>query len=63
MLADSGITVKVELTAFSTDFVWGGEQSEYDEIEAVCNAAGFSFAYVQADLEALMLKRLRHRGK
>ena len=63
LLADSPITIKVERTAYSIDFVWGGEQSDYDDIEAVCNSAGFSFAHVQADLEALMLKRLKHRGK
>ena len=58
-----GITLKVSITPVAIDFDWGGEQADYDEVEAVCNDAGFSFAHIKYDVEQTILKRLKNRGK
>ena len=40
------------------NFDWGGPQSEYDRVEAYCNAQGYSFGMVKDDVEQLVMKRL-----
>ena len=58
-----GITLKIEPTAYSLDFVWGGPQAEYDRVEAYCNSQGYSYSAVQNGMEQLVLRRTEEARK
>ena len=53
----NGITLSIVQNDY-INFDWGGPQSEYDRVEAYCNAQGYSFGMVKDDVEQLVMKRL-----
>ena len=57
-LADSPITMRIEPSPGAVDFVWDGEQEDYDAIQAWCMERGHDFNDVQSALEQSILSRM-----
>ena len=58
LTAEDGIMLKINQSDFSITFSWGGDQAEYDRVEAHCQTLGYSFALVKDDVEQLVMKRI-----